>query len=129
MSPVKTLGLSLGASLLALGSVALLGSILARNARAHSHELPQWTGLPVPADVTPASLQASGRKLYLNSCAHCHGTDASGDEGPDLHGLQVSDRRMASVISHGIKGEMPSFAKKHPPVEIAALIAYLHTLE
>ncbi|MBV9126841.1 MAG: c-type cytochrome, partial [Verrucomicrobia bacterium] len=28
-----------------------------------------------------------GRQLFLQSCAHCHGDDARGDDGPDLHNL------------------------------------------
>ncbi len=27
---------------------------------------------------------ASGAKLFALNCAHCHGVDATGDEGPDL---------------------------------------------
>ena len=63
------------------------------------------------------------------SCAHCHGADATGDEGPDLHGVQVSDRYIARVVSHGIKGEMPSFAKKHGTADIARHTAYVGLLE
>ena len=63
------------------------------------------------------------------SCAHCHGADATGDEGPDLHGVQVSDRYIAHIISHGIKGEMPSFAKKHGAADIGRLTAYVRSLE
>jgi mono/diheme cytochrome c family protein len=129
MSPPRAIGLSAAVSLLAFGGAALLGQELQSRARAVSHELPPWTGLPVPPGATPATLQAAGRKLYLNSCAHCHGADARGDEGPDLHALEVSDRRIATVVRKGIPHEMPSFAKKHSPEEVAALIAYLRTLE
>jgi mono/diheme cytochrome c family protein len=78
----------------------------------------------LPAEVTTKK----GRTLFLHSCAHCHGEDARGDEGPDLHELEVSDRRIVVVIKHGIKGEMPSFAKKHSDEEIALLIVYLRSL-
>lgn len=125
----RAFGLSSAAALLALGGAVTLGQELQRRTRALSHELPPWPGLPVPPGATPASLQTSGRKLFLNSCARCHGNDAHGDEGPDLHAIDVSDRRIATVIHGGIKGEMPSFAKKHPPADVAALIAYLRTLE
>jgi len=50
--------------------------------------------------------------LFLMNCAHCHGDDARGDEGPDLHTLHRSDARIHEVIIAGIKGEMPSFGKK-----------------
>jgi mono/diheme cytochrome c family protein len=74
-------------------------------------------------------VQSRGRTLFLQSCAHCHGGDARGDEGPDLHDLWVSDRRIATVMRNGIKGEMPSFAKKHDPLEIALLVSYVRSLK
>jgi mono/diheme cytochrome c family protein len=33
----------------------------------------------------PVVTVKSGRTLFLKNCAHCHGADAHGDEGPDLH--------------------------------------------
>lgn len=84
---------------------------------------------PSAADLTTNRLLAEGRRLFLASCAHCHGADARGDDGPDLHALEISDRRITTVITRGIKGEMPSFAKKHGADDIAALIVYLRSLE
>jgi mono/diheme cytochrome c family protein len=81
-----------------------------------------------PAPSTP-ELVKRGRALFLASCAHCHGADARGDEGPDLHDVQVSDRYIKNIITHGIPHEMPSFAKKHGAADIAALIAYIRSLE
>ncbi len=69
-----------------------------------------------------------GRYLFLMNCAHCHGDDARGDEGPDLHNLRKSDARIHQVITAGIKGEMPSFARKLGDPEIRELTAYLRTL-
>jgi len=69
-----------------------------------------------------------GRHLFLMNCAHCHGDDAHGDEGPDLYNLHKSDARIHQVITGGIKGEMPSFAKKLGEPEIRQLTAYLRTL-
>jgi mono/diheme cytochrome c family protein len=70
-----------------------------------------------------------GRHLFLMNCAHCHGDDAHGDEGPDLYDLHKSDARIHKVVTEGIKGEMPSFAKKLNDTDVRALIAYLHTLK
>jgi mono/diheme cytochrome c family protein len=69
-----------------------------------------------------------GRHLFLMNCAHCHGEDARGDEGPDLHDLHRSDARIHEVITAGIKGEMPSFGKKLADPDVRQLIAYLRTL-
>lgn len=71
---------------------------------------------------------AHGRHLFLMNCAHCHGDDAHGDEGPDLHDLHRSDARIHEVITAGIKGEMPSFGKKLGDPDVQQLITYLRTL-
>ncbi len=116
------------ASATALGGAAALAADLRARAARTSHQLPStdpWWAWP---SSPPPALVARGRTLFLNSCAHCHGIDADGDEGPDLHDLQVSDRYIARTITRGIKGEMPSFAKKHNAADISALIAYLRSL-
>jgi mono/diheme cytochrome c family protein len=109
---------------------AYAGSLALRRAEAQtSRQQPTpeaW--LEVSAPRSPA-LVAQGRKLFLGSCAHCHGADATGDEGPDLHGIEVSDRYIAATITRGIKGEMPSFRKKLGRDEIGQLTAYLRSLE
>jgi len=73
-------------------------------------------------------LISQGRALFLSSCAHCHGADATGDEGPDLHDVEVSDRYISNIITHGIKGEMPSFKKKLVRDDIVRLTAYVRSL-
>jgi mono/diheme cytochrome c family protein len=70
----------------------------------------------------------AGRLLFLKNCAHCHGADAHGDEGPDLHKLDVSDEWIANRIRNGKAGEMTAFAGKLQPSEIKALVAYLDSL-
>ena len=79
-----------------------------------------------PSELTVDATQ--GRHLFLMNCAHCHGDDARGDEGPDLHDLHRSDARIHEVITAGIKGEMPSFGKKLGDQDVQQLIAYLRTL-
>ena len=79
-----------------------------------------------PPGITGDAVQ--GRHLFLMNCAHCHGDDAHGDEGPDLHDLHRSDARIHEVIIAGIKGEMPSFGKKLGDPDVRQLIAYLRTL-
>lgn len=76
-----------------------------------------------------ASDADQGHRLFLMNCAHCHGDDARGDEGPDLHDLHKNDARIRRVITAGIKGEMPSFSKKLGDPEIRSLTAYLRTLK
>ena len=79
--------------------------------------------------LTAEDLAAKGRSFFLRSCAHCHGRDADGGEdAPSLLKLQISGAHMTLVIQSGIKGEMPSFAKKYSAQDTAAIVAYLKTL-
>jgi mono/diheme cytochrome c family protein len=73
-------------------------------------------------------IAAHGQKLYAVNCSHCHADDATGDEGPDLHGLTKSDERIKAIITNGIKGEMPAFGKKLQEADKAALIGFLRSL-
>jgi len=112
----------------ALGAAAGLATILRARQERVSHQRPEaepwFTFRPAPSP----ELVDRGHGLFRGSCAHCHGLDARGDEGPDLHGLQVSDRYIANTIRRGIKGEMPSFARKHNAADISALLAYVRSL-
>ena len=82
--------------------------------------------LVIPPAGTPAN---QGYKLFMLNCAHCHGTDARGDEGPDLHGVTKSDQRIVTIIQNGIKGEMPRFGGKLNDTETRALVAFIRTLK
>jgi len=70
-----------------------------------------------------------GHSLFDHNCAHCHGNDARGDEGPSLYDLNKTDARIARIVREGIKGEMPKFGAKLNDADIQALIAYLRTLK
>src|SRR6266568_3674354 len=70
-----------------------------------------------------------GHRLFDRNCAHCHGDDARGDEGPSLYDLKKSDARITKIIKEGIQGEMPTFGKKFEDADVQALIAYLRTLK
>lgn len=77
----------------------------------------------------PTPLVAQGQHLFLMNCAHCHGDNARGDEGPDLHGLRKTDARLSALINNGIKGEMPRFNQKLSASDVQALIAFLNSLK
>jgi mono/diheme cytochrome c family protein len=70
-----------------------------------------------------------GYTLFMMNCAHCHGNDARGDEGPDLHGVTKSDARISSTIKNGVKGEMPKFGAKLTDTDVQALIAFVRSLQ
>lgn len=84
---------------------------------------------PVQQSTNAPVAAPDGRKLFLHNCAHCHGADASGDDGPDLHDIEWTDDQIANRIRKGKKGEMTSFAGKLKPEEIKALVAYVQSLK
>jgi mono/diheme cytochrome c family protein len=71
---------------------------------------------------------SEGRRIFTKHCAECHGFDARGDEGSDLHNLRAGDALIRQVINGGIKGEMPAYGKVLSEADVRALIAYLLTL-
>jgi mono/diheme cytochrome c family protein len=87
-------------------------------------------GPPVQQSTNaPVADPGAGRTLFLRNCAHCHGADAHGDDGPDLHDISWTDDEIASRIRKGKAGQMTSFAGKLKPEEIHALVAYVQTLK
>jgi len=82
-----------------------------------------------PSHAPAVASATAGRKLFLKNCAVCHAADAHGDDGPDLHNLDWTDRQIATRIRNGKKGEMTSFAGKLQQPDIDSLVAYLRTLK
>lgn len=103
-----------------LGAARFVESYIASHTRPAS---------PVVATQPSGALAESGRRLYLQNCAHCHASDATGDEGPNLHGVKKSDDRIHTIITKGIKGEMPRFGQKLNDGDVQSLIAYLRSLK
>jgi len=134
MDGLKTLSLRNGAisalvAVVALTSAYGLSLSLRHSASQRSHQQPTpeaWFEVP---SASSAALISQGRTLFLSSCARCHASDATGDEGPDLHNVQVSDRYISRIIIRGIKGEMPSFKKKLGGDDILRLTRYLRSLD
>jgi len=109
-------------------SVSLGGALLMASPIQKIASWPFFTGGSSSGIVASPQLLAQGAGFFAQSCADCHGDDAHGDEGPDLHNLAISDGRIASQIKNGTKDEMPSFAKKYGDPQIAALVAYVRSL-
>jgi mono/diheme cytochrome c family protein len=69
-----------------------------------------------------------GRQIFVKHCAECHGFDARGDEGSDLHNLRAGDALIGQIIIGGVKGEMPAYGKVLNAADVRALTSYLRTL-
>jgi cytochrome c oxidase cbb3-type subunit 3 len=85
-----------------------------------------------PEVAYPAALADSGKTLFGQNCAFCHGRDAGGGEsGPDLmdSDLVTSDVRgdkIGPFVRNGRpENGMPAF--KLSPQEVSELAAFLHT--
>lgn len=120
---MKALASALLAALLSLSGAWLLADSIKMANRSGSELTTTSTEI-----VTSPELVNQGHEFYEMSCSQCHGDDAHGDEGPDLHNLPISNGRIAATIKKGIKGEMPTFAKKYDDHQIAALVSYLRSL-
>ena len=112
------------AALLTVGGT-LGAAVLVNRSIQESRNVAKANASPViqPAVVT------QGAKLFALNCSHCHADDATGDEGPDLHGVTKSDERIRAIITNGVKGEMPSFKKKLGDADLAALVGFLRSLK
>ena len=126
---LKATLLALAGSLGVLGVTFGLSPFLQSGRGADSKREAQTNTVPIEAETALGGEAKEGYRLFEHNCAHCHGDDARGDEGPDLHGLHKSDARLTTIIKGGIKGEMPSFSKKFNDADVQALIAFLRTLK
>jgi mono/diheme cytochrome c family protein len=95
---------------------------------AGTENVPSSLDGPISTPEQRGSL-AAGNQLFLKNCAHCHGADARGDEGPDLHNLDWTNEQIATRIRNGKKGQMTAFAGKFSPQQIGDVVAYLRTLK
>ena len=118
----RALGWALLAALLSVGSAWLAATPIKMMMSSDSA-----SATASPGQASP-ELATQGHEFFETSCSECHGDDAHGDEGPDLHNLAISNARIAATIKKGIKGEMPTFAKKYNDGQIASLVSYLRTL-
>lgn len=89
---------------------------------------PSPTPTAAPIALSQADI-ASGHQFYLTSCAKCHGADAKGSIGPNLHHLPLANSDIAGIIKTGFKGQMPSFAKKYSDAQIGDIAGYVRGLK
>jgi mono/diheme cytochrome c family protein len=125
----KALALALLAASVSLGASLLIALPIQRYSGGGGVTPGSGEAATVPVFAETPELIAQGRQNFVMSCVECHGDDATGDEGPDLHNLAISNARIATTIRHGVKGEMPAFAKKYDDAQIATLLAYLRSLK
>jgi len=83
-----------------------------------------------PVKLGPLDPEA-GKALFQQNCVNCHGLDATGEEGPNLHGVPAAlgDAAVANIIRRGIPGTgMPS-SYILSEQDAANIVAWLHSLD
>ena len=100
--------------------------------RAHAQGLPPGTSSPPtqgsPVDkLTPDDI-AMGKQLYAANCASCHGVDATGQLGPNLHGVveRRGEQGVFGIVRNGMGGMPPVVSINDQ--RVWQVIGYLRTL-
>lgn len=89
---------------------------------------PPVTSEASPVDkLTPEDI-AMGKLLYAANCASCHGVDATGQLGPNLHGVvqRLGEQGVFGVIRNG-RGGMPPVSSINDQ-RVWQVIGYVRTL-
>jgi len=121
-----------------LGVVGIAYGVSAVGTRAVSAEtkqseakqaVPSEPKLPAGGRTAGAQLVATGRTLYRDACAGCHGQQGQGQVGPSLHRLGDPDAKIARNIVNGFPPRMPAFKGRYGDAQIKALVAYIQSLK
>ena len=90
---------------------------------------PSPASAPTKGKPPPSQLVASGRALYVASCAGCHGSQGQGQNGPPLRSLGDPDAKIARNIKNGFPPRMPAFRNTYNDAQTSALVAYIQSLK
>jgi mono/diheme cytochrome c family protein len=87
-------------------------------------------GLKAPVAVHAMGEAAHGREIFAANCASCHGANAQGGMGPNLHGEKRRKNYQQAIA--WIKNPAPPMTKLYPsPLsdsDVADVAAYVQTL-
>lgn len=93
----------------------------------------RYAQLSIPEIAADPEARAIGQRLFLNSCAQCHGSDARG--GPSFPNLTDSDwlhggepENIQQTITMGRHGMMPPWKGTISPTEASDIAQYVRSL-
>src|SRR5260370_25788873 len=95
---IKALLLGLAAAFGLLGVTFGLSPLFQPKKAAASNPEQQANAVAVTSTNVLQGEAKRGYSLFDRNCAHCHGDDARGDEGPSLYNLTKSDARITTII-------------------------------
>ena len=142
-----TAGMRFLTKAIAAGAILSAAGALCARGEARSQTPPGWI---LPADAEDKKnphplddkLLATGRAVYKDKCARCHGPGGLGD-GPDSdpdarEGMDLTDPKRADVNSDGIvfykvwngrrRPKMPAFSEELTEDQAWAVVAYVQSL-
>jgi len=86
------------------------------------------TSIIEPATTATEVGGADGAALFADTCAGCHGGDATGrGNAPDLVNTSLNAAAIRTTITQG-KGAMPSYEERLSAEEVDALAQYVQGL-
>jgi mono/diheme cytochrome c family protein len=71
---------------------------------------------------------ASGRGVYMQNCARCHGANARGKSGPRLVRTSMTLGEIEQTVTEGRPPKMPGFDKQLSSEQVKAVAAYVRSL-
>jgi ubiquinol-cytochrome c reductase cytochrome b subunit len=101
--------------------------------RPWSPQMDAWTSAPTPASYLEgrSPLERQGALVFhAKQCINCHSIGGEGGlRGPQLDNVaaQLTDAQLVRQVIQG-SGNMPAYGKNLSPPEVAALVAFMHTL-
>jgi cytochrome c oxidase cbb3-type subunit III len=88
------------------------------------------------AQNTPGSRSANadpeeGKRQFEQNCSTCHGVNAGGEVGPDLHGVaaKLGDAAVHDIIRRGVPGTAMPGSSTMSERQVADVVAYLESLD
>lgn len=86
----------------------------------------QGVSSPAASLAAPVDLE-QGKRLFVQNCSPCHGVDAGGGDGPDLHGAAagLSAPAVRDIVRRGIPGTAMPGSSTISEKEAANIAAYV----
>jgi len=75
-----------------------------------------------------APIIQTGAEVFAANCASCHGQDATGAIGPNLHNLSLSKEQIATTVQNG-KGRMPALGATLTAAQQEQVVNYVASLK
>ena len=81
-----------------------------------------------PTTGFTAQMIGTGRQLFAQNCASCHGATGAGSIGPSLRNTDLPNARIISIITNG-KGQMPPFRGQLSATQMNDITGFVKTLK